>query len=199
MPTILNAIPFDADLLPLVQDFDCSTGPSPTYWEAEINEWIQADPAMKDGALFWVRKGTEVWMYADENDEVIGYGSLCRSQWPDHGVLEKVPKTKAVPISLIPAVGIDKRYQGGPPGAERNERYSHKILQHLIRAARNHTDRQPYLGLYVHPDNVKAIALYRREHFIDFPQRFWHQEAGVHYVSMILKLAELPPRSNGVS
>jgi GNAT superfamily N-acetyltransferase len=195
MPTTLKKIPFDDDLLPLVLDFDCSEGDPPKFWEEEINDWIRLDPAEGDGALYWLRqgKGTQVWLYTDESDEVVGYGSLCPSRWPDLAVLQQVPKLKRVPITLIPAVGVNRRFQGGPPGAERSERYSSKILRHLVREARRHTDRQPFLGLYVHPDNVKAIALYRREHFTDFSRKFPHEKAGVDYLSMILKLADYPP------
>jgi ribosomal protein S18 acetylase RimI-like enzyme len=197
MPTILRKIPFDEDLLPLVLDFDCSEGESPSFWEEEINEWIRADPSTGDGVLFWKQRGTQVWLYTNEDDEVVGYGSLGASKWPDPAIVERVPKIKRVPISLIPAVGIDRRFQGGPPGARGIERYSSKIIRHLVSEARKHGERQPFLGLYVHPENEKAIGLYRREHFADFSQKCWHEEAGVHYSSMILKLADYPPTEGG--
>jgi hypothetical protein len=38
MPTILKKVPFDADLLPLVHDFDCAEKDPPEFWEEEINE-----------------------------------------------------------------------------------------------------------------------------------------------------------------
>jgi hypothetical protein len=39
MPTLLQQISFDASLLPLVQDFDCSeVVGSTTLWEDEINQ-----------------------------------------------------------------------------------------------------------------------------------------------------------------
>ncbi|MGH7223300.1 MAG: hypothetical protein ACRELF_08735, partial [Gemmataceae bacterium] len=57
---------------------------------------------------------------------------------------------------------------------------------------RRHANRQPFLGLYVHPQNDRAIRLYRREHFEDFSQKYWHAKAGVEYTSMILKLMGYP-------
>src|SRR5262245_45145566 len=128
MPTILHKIPFKQELLPLVADFNCAAGDTPEFWEDEINQWIRLDPASKDGGLYWMTKGTEVWLYTDEHDEVIGYGSLCASKWPDPAVVAQVPKLPRVPISLIPAVGIDRRFQGGPQGAEASERYATKII-----------------------------------------------------------------------
>jgi ribosomal protein S18 acetylase RimI-like enzyme len=195
MATILKRISFDKDLIPLVHDFDCAPEYPPTFWEEEINEWIRLDPSAKDGALYYLAKGTEVWLYANEDDDIVGYGSLCNSNWPDPAVVQQVPKLKRVPISLIPAVGIDRRFQGGPEGAETAERYSTKIMNHLVFAARRHTDRQSFLGLYVHPANEKAIKLYRRMQFGPFTQKYRHEKAGVDYVSMILRLADYPFQS----
>ncbi len=101
-------------------------------------------------------------------------------------------KLKRVPISLIPAVGISQRFQGGPQGAESAEKYSTKIMNHLVFEARKHTERQPFLGLYVHTQNEKAIRLYRRMRFRDFSQKYSHAKAGVEYQSMILRLADYP-------
>ena len=194
MPTILRTIPFDADLLPLVYDFDCAETEPPAFWEEEINEWIRQDPTEGDGALFWLDqgKGTQVWLYADGHDAIVGYGALCPSRWPNPAVVVAVPKLKKIPITLIPAVGIDRRFQRGPEGAERAERYSTKIMNHLVFEARKHADRQGWLGLYVHPRNEKAIRLYRRMQFRDFSQKYPHAKAGVEYPSMILRLADYP-------
>jgi len=193
MPTILKTIAFEEGFLPLVADFDCAEGVPATFWEDEINEWIRMDPAAEDGALFWMTQGTEVWLYLTAEDEVVGYGSLCQSNWPDPAVIEKVKKVKRVPISLIPAVGINRRFQGGPEGAAKSQKYSTKIMNHLVFEARKHAERQPFLGLYVDPRNERAIRLYRRMQFQDFAQKYRHEKAGVDYPSMILKLADYPP------
>jgi GNAT superfamily N-acetyltransferase len=192
MPTVLNQIPFSEELLPLVADFDCAQQTPANAWEDEINEWIRMDPAAGDGARYHLGKGTQVWLYTNEHNEVVGYGSLCASRWPDPAVLEQVPNLKRVPISLVPAVGINRQFQGGPPGAEPAEKYSTKIMNHLVFEARKHHERQPFLGLYVHPDNGKAIRLYRRLQFEPFRQKYRDPKTGVEYMSMILKLAAFP-------
>ena len=194
MATVLNVVDFAEDLLPLVEDFNCAEEEPPKFWEDEINEWIRQDPASGDGARYYLAQGsgTQVWLYVDGGDEVVGYGSLCPSKWPDPEAVGNVKKLPRVPINLIPAVGIDRRFQGGPEGAEKAEKYSTKIMNHLVFEARKHGGRQPFLGLYVHPDNEKAIRLYRRMQFRPFSQVYKHKKAGVDYPSMILKLAEYP-------
>ncbi len=192
MTTILKTVPFDATLLPLVIQFDCAEKALPEIWEEEINDWIKMDPVEKDGALHWMGKGTQVWLYASEDDEVVGYGALCQSRWPDPKVVEQVPKIKRMPISLIPAVGINRHFQGRPDGAAKDQKYSTKIMNHLVFEARQYADRQPFLGLYVHPQNEKAIRLYQRMKFVPFSQTYLHETAGVEYISMILKLADYP-------
>ncbi|MBY0230773.1 MAG: hypothetical protein K2W96_15915 [Gemmataceae bacterium] len=148
-------------------------------------------PESGDGALYWSGNGTQVWLYVDEHDAVVGYGSLCQSKWPDPAAPLRTKKLKRVPISLIPAVGLARRFQGGPPGAEAPEKYSSRIVAHLIAEARKHTDRQPFLGLYVHPHNEKAIRFYRRIGFMEFAQTYHHDAAGVDYQAMILRLADV--------
>jgi ribosomal protein S18 acetylase RimI-like enzyme len=194
MSTVVKKIPFEADLLPLVQGFDCSEVYPPKFWEQEINEWIQMEPEEGDGALYWLAqgRGTQIWLYANDNNEVIGYGSLCPSRWPDPSVIEQAPKIKKIPISLIPAVGINRRFQGGPDGVEKGQKYSRKIMNHLVHEARKHLDRWPFLGLYVHPQNEKAIRLYLTIGFQSFSQKCHVVKAGLDYPSMILKLAEYP-------
>ena len=189
MGVVLKKIPFTPDLLPAVLGFDCAEHTPAKIWEEEINDWIRADPKTKEGAIYRVKKGTQVWLYANEEDDVVGYSSLGKSKWPDPNVLEKVPDLPSVPISLIPAVGIDNRFHGGPVGAGRQEKYSSQIINHLISEARKHLDRQPFLGLLVHPENEKAIGLYRRMHFENFENKtYYHDVAGVYYQGMVLKL-----------
>jgi GNAT superfamily N-acetyltransferase len=190
MSTHIEKIQFEADLLPLVADFDCSEVPgNPTFWEEEINEWIRMDPATNDGALHYMQQGTHVWLYFNENRGLVGYSSLGVSKWPDPNVLEKVPRAKRVPINLTPAVGIHWKFLGGPADVDPHERYSSKIMEHVIFEARKNTDLQPFLGLYVHPMNRKAIRFYERVGFERFHQTFHHEQAGCDYLSYILKLA----------
>lgn len=190
MTTILKAVEFDEGLLDLVAGFDCALGAAAEFWEQEVNEWIRTEESKGDGALYWMGKGTKVWLYANADDEVIGYGSLCQSKWPDpsaEGWHKKLPRK---PISLIPAVGIDQRFQGGPRGADKDERYSTKIIRHLIHQAAACADRMPFLGLYVHPDNARAIKFYSSLGFrwLD-GQVTKNPAAGVDYRAMVLKIA----------
>jgi hypothetical protein len=130
----------------------------------------------------------QFWLYVDEHDAVVGDGFLCPSRWLDPGVVEAIPKLKRVPIRLIPAVGIKRRYQGRQEGAERSQRYSTKIMNYLVFEANKHTDRQPFVGLHVHPRNDKAIDLCRRLHFEDIARpKYPHPKAGVENAAMILK------------
>jgi len=67
-----------------------------------------------------------------------------------------------VPISLIPSVGIQTAFQGGPRDAAYEDKYSTQILGHLVVEARRKLgERQPFLGLYVHPGNLRAIKCYK--------------------------------------
>ncbi len=189
LPTIIHQVGFTQSLLPLVSDFDCSVSDPPEHWEEEINQWIRMERSSKDGALYCVaERSNQVWLYHTPDNEIIGYGSLCPSHWPDPVVVEKVKKAKRVPITLIPAVGINRRFHGGPYGSPPMERYSTKILNHLVAEAAKHTSRQPFLGLYVHPGNERAIKCYRRYGFVDFSQRYRDEAHGVEYISMILKI-----------
>jgi hypothetical protein len=177
----------------LIDGFDCreDRGRDATFWEQEVNLWLSADPAMREGALYRIRKkDCKVWLYFNQATELIGYGSLGKAKWPDPGMNPPIPDLPMVPISLIPSVGIQTPYHGGPAGAAYADKYSTQILNHLVFEARKKLgERQPFLGLYVHPQNHRAIACYRRYGFIDFPHPYSHPDAGVEYPSMILLLS----------
>jgi hypothetical protein len=130
------------------------------------------------------------------NNDIVGYGSLAISKWPDPmadpGLLQKVPKLPKVPINLIPAVGINRQFQGQPAGSPPEERYSKQILDHLIMEA-TRQPATPVLGLYVHPGNAKAIRFYEKNGFITWnSQRYVNQETGVVYQGMLLFLKQTP-------
>jgi hypothetical protein len=183
----------DHALRALLDGFDCreDRGRPATYWENEVNSWLSADPATREGALYRIRKkDCKVWLYFNATTELVGYGSLGKSKWPDPGMNPPIRDLPAVPISLIPSVGIQTPFQSGPAGAAYEDKYSTQILNHLvIEARRKLGERQPYLGLYVHPDNRRAIRCYQRYGFTDFPHPYPHQDAGVTYLNMILLLS----------
>jgi hypothetical protein len=99
------------------------------------------------------------------------------------------------PITLIPALGLQTHFQGKPEGVPDAEKYAVQIVNHLIYEARwKLTERQPYLALYVHPDNHRAVRFYREKiGFKDFAKTWLNPDNGAVYRSMILKLTPHTP------
>ena len=67
-------------------------------------------------------------------------------------------------------------FHGEPVGAPKSERYSSQILGDLIGKAKSIKPKVPWLGLFVHPENIGAIKLYERHHFtcmkyINYPHK----------------------------
>jgi GNAT superfamily N-acetyltransferase len=161
MPTALRKIPFSAALLPAVQGFDCGDRP----WEREVSAWIRNDGI--DGVLVDMeQRGTDVWLYATDDGNLIGFGSLGASAWN-----YPKPSSERIILNLIPYLGIQRRFQGQPIGAPRSERYAAQILDHLIFEASSHIERAPILALKVHRDNVRAIRAYETAGFRHFPEK----------------------------
>jgi RimJ/RimL family protein N-acetyltransferase len=175
-PGLLRAIPYSADLQEHVADFACGDEP----YERELADWIrnEALPAME--------RGTRVWLFVTEEGDLVGYGSLGTTnwRWPD-------PKSERVTLNIIPAVAIQRHYWGKPDGP-REQRYSTQILDHLIAEATDRTDTAPLLGLFVHPDNHRAIRAYERAGFTRFSHTYKDKETGVVYISMIYPLRRPP-------
>ena len=51
-----------------------------------------------------------------------------------------------------------------------------------------HAERQPLLGLFVDPRNVRAIRVYEKAGFTRFSKTYRDQVSGVTYISMPLNL-----------
>ena len=161
MPPVLRKIPFTAALLPLVQTFFCGDQP----WEQEVSAWIRNDGP--DGVLADMHeRGTDVWLYATDIGEVVGFGSLGLSVWN-----YPKPSSARVMLNLIPYLGIQRRFQGKPADVPRSERFSAQILDHLIFEASSHLERAPILALKVHRGNIRAIRVYEAAGFRHFPER----------------------------
>jgi GNAT superfamily N-acetyltransferase len=173
MADLLIAVPFQAEHVDLVRDFSCGE----EAYERELAEWIQHD------SLPTLARGGKVWLYVTAQKEIVGYGSLAVSRWN-----YPAPSNKRISLALVPAVAIQKAFWGKPDGPC-EERYSSQILDHLIvEAARLPTDI-PFLGLFVHPDNHRAIRVYERHGFQQFSQTATDKATGVIYRGMIRSLA----------
>ena len=143
MPRLLvfRLLPED---LALFRQFECGDAP----WAQEVAEWIRGEGAET------VRTAlgdplSQVWFYTTGAGEVVGFSSLGRTRWryPDR-------RQPPVALSLIPMLGVHARFQRQPADEPKEERYSRQILRHVIGEAKQHSDtgdRQPLLGLYVHP------------------------------------------------
>src|SRR5262245_8047965 len=139
----LVKIAFHKDLLPKVQGFDCGDEP----WEREVSDWLKA-PSAEQGAIHDWYRGTEIWLYATAAGELVGVGTLGKAstRWPTN----KDPK---IETSIIPMLGVDRRFQGQPPGP-REGRYSTQILSDLIVEAQSHKEDRPALILYVNEQKI---------------------------------------------
>jgi ribosomal protein S18 acetylase RimI-like enzyme len=183
---LLRKIPFTEELLEVVQTFDCGG----EEWEKPLNAWIKAGPDVENGALFEMNRAArngkqpDVWLHINGEDKLVGYSSLGETnwRWPQ-------PTDPRVPISVIPYVAVQKRFQGKPPEPPRD---SKQIIDHLVFEAGRKPHRHPLLGLYVDPRNTAAVKVYRREGFVDF-KTYTDPDDGITYQGMILKLEDHIP------
>jgi hypothetical protein len=157
----VSITPFTAEMLPLVQDFDCGSDP----WCGELNKWIKSGEAIADKDAL----GTQVWLYM-RGKIVIGYGSVGTTRRPFNGSWKNVV--------LIPMVAIQRHFHGRPRWAEKDERYSGQIMNHLLNEALQY--RLADLILYVHPQNIGAKKLYTKFGFSMLgPVRGGHEMMGL--------------------
>lgn len=175
MPRELRKIPWNDEYIETepVRSFHCGG----EYWEREIEQWIKHDVVEERRRM----PPVEVWLYYTDEDGLIGYGSLGESRWR-----WPLPSGRRVPISIIPAVGIDRRFWGQPEGPPEG-RFSNRIMADLVEEARQRHERVPVIGLYVHPDNRRAMRLYERLGFQYFHHTYRNAD-GIDYISMVLKL-----------
>lgn len=107
-----------------------------------------------------MKRGTTVWLFRNQNGEVVGYGSLAivRWRWP-------LPDGEYAKNLYIPMLAVDEKFQSQPTDDE--WRYSHQIMNHLIAAAyevnQELDDPLDWILLMVAPNNAAAVKLY--EHF----------------------------------
>ncbi len=149
----LRVQPFCVALLPDVQDFFCGVEP----WQVEVAQWIKGE--LEDNVFQRMAQGTEVWLYRGANREVVGYGSLGKTEWS-----WPPPKGPKRVVSIVPYCGLQTRFQGEPKEAPRDARYAYQILRDLVaKAARQGTG---VLGLFVDEENKRAIKFYEHVGFM---------------------------------
>jgi ribosomal protein S18 acetylase RimI-like enzyme len=173
MPDLLQPIAFAPELLDEVQQFECGDEP----YQKELAVWLFQD------AVTALERGTKVWLYANQANAIVGFGSLGLTRWkyPDAGS----PKTGLV---IIPAVAVGRAFWGKPKGMP-EDRCSSQIMRHLVAEALAWPGSLPALGLFVHPDNQAAIKLYSRFGFSQFHHVYTDPTTGVTYQSMVRTLA----------
>lgn len=151
-PNQLYAFDFtEADQDRLV-GFSCGDDP----WSRHVSEWVLGSDVFDS-----MERGTRVWIFETEDEEIVGFGSVGKSMWrwpPPDGA-----KTTVI---LIPMLGIDVRFHGKPEDPE--WRYSRQIMGHLIaegcRLAEEVNEKSgqkpQWLVLMVHRENKRAIQFY---------------------------------------
>ena len=117
-------------------------------FEVEMRDWIGGDAA----EAMQIYK-TRVWACSNAANNLIGFASLGKTQWRWKG-----KKAEREPLAIIPAVGLGTAFRGLPEGADRAGRYSHQIIGFILGEAQR--TGLPAVGLFVHPDNARAIRLY---------------------------------------
>jgi len=177
MASDLTRISFTEELLSKLQAFHCGDEP----WEQEVSDWIKA-PRGGGGAVDELDHGTQVWLYANEAGEIVGFGSLgpATVRWPRS-------KDPPVAASVIPMLGVAKRFHGQPSGPPA-DRYSARILDDLIATATAARDSRPVLVLYVFVNNPRAIRFYERAGFVELHKPYKDNLTGRMHKRMVLAL-----------
>jgi ribosomal protein S18 acetylase RimI-like enzyme len=157
----------------------------PEEWEREAADWIAGKGA--DSVLdFHGRGGCYIMLYGTGEHGLVGFGSIKETlwNWP-------TPSDHRARISMIPMLGIQAPFRGQPRGVG-ERRFSEQIIDDLVAEALGHPERQPFLGLYVHPRNQRAIDFYDRVGFSAFHKTWTNPVTGLVYPSMLRDLRNTP-------
>lgn len=183
MPNSLTKHIFTHTDLPSVQGFCCGDEP----FEQEVADWLKS-PAIPGvdyaaNSIGSLDKPSRVWLYR-LGEHLVGFGALAKTAWPWPGK-NSDPKLQ---LTIIIWVGVQKEFQGQPPGP-RNDRYAAQILDDLVSEAAADSKTHPILGLYVHKDNKKAIKFYKDAGFSDELVQRKNKDSGeVEYFKMFIVL-----------
>lgn len=158
-PYQLYADELTTDDRPELIHLNCGDAP----WSLAATEWML-------GSDVWEsieKHKTQVWLYRNDKDVIVGFGSLgiSRRRWPP-------PDGGYSNLLIIPMLGLDNRFHGQP--ANQKYRYSNQIVSHLrfeamkLLEAHREVGRNtlPLLALYVHRENQRAIRLYEKFGFV---------------------------------
>jgi len=123
MGDLLVPIEFALEMLPSLERFTYGREP----WEVYLHTWLMKGSADAIGS-----GGAKVWVYINQADEYVGYGSLAQS-------LLRYPRKKSdmVPVVDIPAFAVRDDLWGKPKEDRLDDvtvdgRYSSQIMRHLI-------------------------------------------------------------------
>lgn len=174
MPDLLRSVEYAPSMLGLIRNFDFGDEP----YQKELGQWIidDAEQAMA--------RGTKVWIYVNQADQIVGYGSLGQTNWkyPE-------PNSNKVTVAIVPAVAIRKEFWGEPKTGDKEEKYSSQIMRELIRQAIEWNASFGAVGLFVHPENLAAIKLYERFGFKRFYRNYEDKQKKVTYLGYVLPLS----------
>jgi ribosomal protein S18 acetylase RimI-like enzyme len=157
------------------QDFECGDDP----WAIEIADWIKGG----DPFYFERKRGTRTWLYYNDKGQQVGYGSLgthtCPPLFPDEP--EKL-------FQIIPNLGVRTAHQ--------HQGYATSICGDLLYEAQEFLNQSmargepvaPLVSLFVHPQNLTAINLYRKVGFKLHHAIASGRDGGVQYTGMVVLL-----------
>lgn len=174
-PVSLNRTLHTPDSRPLVAGFHCGE----EAWASELSDYIRG----KDPFYYARKRGTRTWLYSDASGAVVGYGCLGTYRCPD--LFPEDPETQ---VQIIPNLAIHADHQ--------RRGYATYICKDLLREAASEYGRavegtinlQPLVVLFVHPQNDKAIGLYKKLGFRPIGITSAGADPDVRYNGMVIKI-----------
>ncbi len=121
----------------------------------DASDWIQdvGYPSVRNE----INKGTQVWIYRNTAEDLVGFGSLGVTRWNFQGSRQA--------IQYIPMLAVTENQQGRPVETSGSPKYCRQILSHILDEAEKRLATSGFVGLSVLPSNAKAISLYEQAGF----------------------------------